>query len=54
MAHKKKSAEKVANPDLAAAMRELRCSNAAGTHDPRPNRTRTRAAAKAKALADYQ
>jgi len=35
-----------ANPELAAAMRELRRSNAAGTHDSRPNRERARGQAK--------
>jgi hypothetical protein len=35
-----------ANPEYIAAMRELRSSSAAGTHDNRPKRERSRSAAK--------
>lgn len=41
---------KVANPEFAAAMRELRRSSAAGTHDNRPNRVRTRRDVKRDAI----
>ena len=33
---------KSANPKMAEGMREIRRSNAAGTHDDRPNRERSR------------
>lgn len=36
----------VANPAMASAMREIRRSNAAGTHDARPHRERSRSDAK--------
>lgn len=39
-----------ANPEMAQAMREIRRSNAAGSHDPRPNRERSRHAAKRAAI----
>lgn len=42
---KKKKFRSVANPELAAAMRDKRRSNAAGTHaDKRTKRARTRGA----------
>ena len=39
-----------ANPAYAAGMREIRKSNAAGTHDSRPARERSRADAKRAAI----
>jgi len=45
----KKNAKKVkgnANPDYIIAMRGIRLSSAAGTHDNRTNRQRTRSTAK--------
>jgi len=41
-----------ANPEMASAMREIRRSNAAGTHDNRPARQRSRHAAKHAAIRD--
>lgn len=41
-----------ANPQMAAAMRELRRSNAARPHVPKP-RKGTRAAQKARAIRDH-
>lgn len=35
------------------AMREIRKSNASGTHDNRPNRLRTRKAVKTNAIKEY-
>ena len=35
------------------AMREIRKSNASGTHDNRPNRLRTRKAIKTNAIKEY-
>ncbi len=43
-----------ANPELAAAMRALAFSNAAGTHDSRPNRLRTRATTKRAEIQSYR
>jgi hypothetical protein len=40
----------VANPAYAAGMREIRRSNAAGTHDARPSRERSRRDAKRAAI----
>lgn len=39
-----------ANPEMAAAMRELRRSSAASSHDNRPKRQRTRSASKRAAI----
>lgn len=50
MAAKLKKHEPIANPALAAAMRELRRSNAAVSHDPRPKRERSRQASKSAAI----
>jgi len=41
-------------PSTGARLVELRRSNAAGRHDPRPRRTRTRTAARRAALRDQQ
>ncbi|MGO1851645.1 hypothetical protein [Microbacterium sp.] len=43
---------RTANPELAAAMRELRRSNAARPHDSRPHRRRSRQDAKRAAIRD--
>jgi hypothetical protein len=40
----------VANPEYAEGMRQLRRSNAAGSHDNRPKRERSRADAKRAAI----
>lgn len=40
----------VANPEYAEGMRQLRRSNAAGSHDNRPRRERSRADAKRAAI----
>lgn len=49
--HTGKHVAGVANPEMAAAMRGLRSSNAAGTHaDKRTRRARTRSAALRAAL----
>lgn len=46
---------KGANPAMAAAMRDLRRSNAAGTHaDRRTKRQRSRNAAKRAAIAEWR
>ena len=45
---------KHANPIMAAALRALRRSNAAGTHDNRPNRQRTRGDSKRAAIKENQ
>lgn len=42
-----------ANPEYITAMRELRRSNAARPHDPRPHRLRTRATIRRAALQDW-
>lgn len=48
---KSKSRKAGHEPDhLAVRLQALRFGNAAGKHDPRPNRERTRAAAKARAM----
>lgn len=39
-----------ANPEYAAGMREIRRSNASGSHDNRPKRERSRADAKRAAI----
>jgi len=52
MKAKTKKYQATANPAYIQAMREIRKSNASGTHDNRPNRQRTRATAKAKAIQD--
>lgn len=55
MAKKVMKFQAVANPAYAAAMRELRRSGAAGTHeDKREKRARTRDAQKRKAMKDYE
>jgi hypothetical protein len=46
----KKLPHKVANPQYAEGMRSIRRSNAAGTHDERPNRERSRSDALRKAI----
>jgi hypothetical protein len=43
----------IENKPYIEAMRELRKSNAATTHDNRPNRERTRATIKAKAIKEW-
>lgn len=46
---KQKKHKNIANPEMAKAMRDLRTSNAAGTHlDKRTKRIRTRQASKQK------
>ena len=45
--------QKIANTAYIVAMRELRKSNAATTHDNRPNRQRTRDAIKQVAIREY-
>lgn len=50
MATKAPKFRPTANPELAAAMRDLRRSSAASSHDNRPNRTRTRSNAKRAAI----
>jgi hypothetical protein len=51
---KKKNQHKgIENKPYIEAMRELRKSNAATTHDNRPNRERTRATAKSKAIKEW-
>lgn len=45
-----KRQHKVANPEYAEGMRQLRRSNAAGSHDNRPRRERSRADAKRAAI----
>lgn len=54
MGSSKKSTPKVGNEELAKAMQELRRSNAAGVHDPRPHRQRSRKAARDAAIGDYR
>ena len=50
----KKAYRKTANPEYIQAMREIRRSNAAGTHqDGRARRARTRANALNKAIKEY-
>ena len=50
---KTKKPQKISNTAYIVAMRELRKSNAATTHDNRPNRQRTRATAKATAMKEF-
>ena len=50
---KKAKPQKIQNTAYIVAMRELRRSNAATTHDNRPNRQRTRANAKAVAIREF-
>ena len=47
---KKRKHKGIENKAYIEAMRELRKSNASGTHDNRPNRLRTRKAIKANAI----
>lgn len=49
----KKVIRKTENKAYIEAMREIRRSNKAGTHDNRPNRQRTRATAKATAMKEF-
>jgi hypothetical protein len=44
----------IENKPYIEAMRELRRSNAATTHDNRPNRERTRSTVKNKAIKEWQ
>jgi len=50
---KAKKPQKIQNTAYIVAMRELRKSNASGTHDNRPNRLRTRSAVKNHAIKEY-
>ena len=50
---KKAKPQKIQNTAYIQAMRELRRSNAATTHDNRPNRQRTRGAIKSMAIKEY-
>lgn len=50
---KKAKPQKIQNTAYIVAMRGLRSSNAATTHDNRPNRQRTRSAVKAQAIREY-
>ena len=51
---KRKTTHKgIKNTAYIIAMRELRKSNASGTHDNRPNRLRTRQAIKTNAIKEY-
>jgi hypothetical protein len=43
----------IENKPYIEAMREIRRSSAAGTHDNRPNRERTRATVKNKAIKEW-
>ena len=45
--------QKLQNTEYIIARRGLRSSNAATTHDNRPNRQRTRSAVKAQAIREY-
>jgi len=49
----KKVKHKTENKAYIEAMREIRRSNKAGTHDNRPNRLRTRKAILANAIKEY-
>jgi hypothetical protein len=51
---KKKKTQGIENKPYIEAMREIRKSNAAGTHDNRPNRQRTRSTAKSFALKEFK
>jgi hypothetical protein len=44
----------IENKPYIEAMREIRKSNAAGTHDNRPNRLRTRKAIKSQAIKEQE
>jgi len=50
---KKPAPKKIQNTAYIVAMRGLRSSNAATTHDNRPNRQRTRSAIKQVAIREY-
>ena len=50
---KAKKPQKIQNTAYIVAMRELRKSNASGTHDNRPNRQRTRSAIKTNAIKEF-
>ncbi len=51
---KRKTTHKgIQNTAYITAMREIRKSNASGTHDNRPNRLRTRKAIKTNAIKEY-
>ena len=50
---KEKKPQKIQNTAYIVAMRELRKSNASGTHDERPNRLRTRSAVKNQAIKEF-
>jgi hypothetical protein len=45
--------KKIQNTAYIVAMREIRKSNASGTHDNRPNRQRTRANIKSQAIKEF-
>ena len=49
----KKKVIKIQNTAYIEAMREIRRSNKAGTHDNRPNRQRTRATVLRSAIKEY-
>ena len=49
----KKTKHKTENKAYIQAMREIRRSNKAGTHDNRPNRQRTRATIKNQAIKEF-
>jgi hypothetical protein len=44
----------IENKPYIEAMREIRRSNASGTHDNRPNRLRTRKAIKTQAIREHE
>ena len=48
-----KTKHKTENKEYIIAMREIRRSNKAGTHDNRPNRQRTRATVLRKAIKEF-
>lgn len=50
MANKTEKYKGIENKAYIEGMREIRRSNAAGTHDNRPNRQRTRSTAKRQAI----
>lgn len=50
MANKTAKFKGIENKPYIEGMREIRRSNAAGTHDNRPNRQRTRSTAKRQAI----
>jgi len=53
MKKKNTSHKGIENKPYIEAMREIRRSSAAGTHDNRPNRERTRATVKNKAIKEW-